>query len=131
MAYATKSIALRIDWCRRQSTQTCAPLERAGWHAEEEGLWDALCNRDRTTQYQQGPPAVFERYALGLQDGRALLRTAAVYQHHFASPTRTAPTGSHAGIDDLGDVSTRHIMGLTRRARKYLQECRVTGNDSK
>jgi hypothetical protein len=131
MAYATKSIASRIEWCRRESTKACAPLEAAGWHAEEDGLRDALLNRDHTTQYQQGPPAVFERYALGLQDGHALLRTAAVDQHHFILPTRTATTGSHAGIDDLGDVSTRRIMGLTRRARKYLRECRITGDDSK
>jgi hypothetical protein len=130
MAYATKSIAERIEWCRRQSTQTCAPLERAGWQAEEAGLWDALLNRDHTTQYPQGPPAVFERYVLGLQDGHAMMRTAAV-DHHFAPPPRTATTGSNAGIDGMGDVSMRHIMGLTRRARKYLQECRVTGHDKK
>lgn len=119
MVYATKSIASRIDWCRRQSTQTCAPLERAGWHAEKEGLWDALLNRDHTTQYQQGPPAVLERYALGLQDGHAMLRTAAV-DLHFAPPTRTPTTGSNADMYGTGDVSTRHIMGLTRRAGKYL-----------
>jgi hypothetical protein len=130
MAYATKSIASRIDWCRRQSTQTCAQLERAGWQAEEEGLWDALFNRDHTTQYQKGPPAVFERYVTGLQDGQALLRTAAV-SYHFAPPTRTATTGSNAGIDGMGDVSMRHLMGLTRRARKYLHESRVTGHHKK
>jgi hypothetical protein len=130
MAYATKSIASRIDWCRRQSTQAGTPLEAAGWHAEEAGLWDALLDRDHTNQYQQGPPAVFERYALGLQDGHALLRTAAV-SYHFALPTRTATTGSNAGIDGMGDVSTRHIMGLTRRARKYLHESRVTGHHKK
>ncbi|HEV8327700.1 MAG TPA: hypothetical protein VGQ08_09470 [Nitrospiraceae bacterium] len=127
MAYATTSIASRIEWCQRQRTQTCAQLERAGWQAEEAGLWDALLNRDRTTQYQQGPPAVFERYALGLQDGHAMMRTATVSQH-FATPTRKATTGSNAGIDGMDHVSTRHIMGLTKRARKYLQECRVTGH---
>jgi hypothetical protein len=80
MAYQTKSIASRIEWCRRQSTQTCAQLELAGWQAEEEGLRDALLNRDHTTQYQQGPLGVFERYAMGLQDGHAMMRTAAVCQ---------------------------------------------------
>ena len=91
MTYATISISSRIEWCRRQSTQACAPLERAGWQAEEEGLRDALLNSERTTQYQQGPPAVFERYAMGLQDGYAVLRTAAVY-HQFTTPTRTTGT---------------------------------------
>ena len=119
MAYATKSIASRIEWCQRQSTQACAPSELAEWQAEEEGLRDALFNRDHTTQYQQGPPAVFERYALGLQDGHALLRTAAVSQH-VATPTRTAGTC---------DVNMRRIMGLTRRAETDSHECRVTGNE--
>lgn len=106
----TKSIAFRIEWCRLQSTQARAPREREGWQAEEEGLRDALFNRDHTTQYQQGPPGVFMRYAIGLQDGHALLRTAAVY-YQFAPPTRTAGTC---------DVSMRRIMGLTRRGDPYL-----------
>ena len=60
MAYVTKSITARIDWCRRQSTQACVPLESAGWRAEAEGLEDALLHRDHTNQYQQqGPPSVF------------------------------------------------------------------------
>jgi hypothetical protein len=79
MAYVTKSITARIDWCRRQSTQACVPLESAGWRAEAEGLEDALLHRDHTNQYQQqGPPSVFVRYVTGLQDGRALIRTGAV-----------------------------------------------------
>lgn len=121
MTYLTKFIASRIDWCQRQSTQACTPREREGWQAEEAGLRDALFNRDRTTQYQQGPLDVFERYAMGLQEGHALLRNAAVY-YQFARPTRTAGTG---------DVSTRRIMGLTRRVETDVHECRVTGNDKK
>ena len=81
MAYANKYIASRIDWCRRESTQVYAPLESAGWRAEAEGLEDALFHRDHTNQYQQGPPSVFERYVLGLADGHAVLRMAAVHQH--------------------------------------------------
>lgn len=73
MAYATKSIASRIEWCRRQRTQACAQLELAGWQAEEDGLRDALLNRDHTIQYQQCPPGVFKRYAMGLRDGQALI----------------------------------------------------------
>jgi hypothetical protein len=63
------------------------PRERAGWHAEEEGLRDALLNRDHTTQYQQGPPDVFERYAIGLEYGQAVLRTAAVF-YQFTTPAQ-------------------------------------------
>ena len=93
MAYATKSIASRIDWCRRQKIQACALHEREGWQAEEEGLQDALLHRDHTTQY---PLGLFERYALGLQDGHALLRTAAV-DYQFATPdvTHKIHTGAH------------------------------------
>ena len=72
-------------------------------------------------QYQQGPPAVFERYAMGLQEGHALLRNAAVY-YQFAPPTRTAGTC---------DVSMRRMLGLTRRGEPDLPECRVMGHDSK
>ena len=119
MTYLTKFIASRIDWCQRQSTQACAPHEREGWQAEEAGLRDALFNRDHTTQYQQGPLDVFERYAMGLQEGHALLRNAAVY-YQFAPPTRTAGTC---------DVSIRRIMGLTRRGEPDLPECRSTRNE--
>ena len=89
MKYESANIASRIEWCRRQKTQACTQLELEGWQAEEGGLRDALFNRDHTTQYQQGQPDVFERYAMGLQDGHALLRTSAVY-YQFATPTRTA-----------------------------------------
>jgi hypothetical protein len=103
MAYANTSIASRIEsriqWCQRLSAQACAPLEIAGWRAEAEGLRDALLERDHTTQYQQGPTSVFERYARGLQDGDAMLRTALVHQQ-FTSPSRA--------------------NGLTRRYKKIM-----------
>lgn len=67
------SIILRIEWCRRQEMQarTQAGLEES--RAEEEGLRDVLLNRDCTSQYLRSPPAVFERYAMGLEDGRTLV----------------------------------------------------------
>jgi hypothetical protein len=80
MAYTSESIASRIAWCQRQKTQSSALLDLEGWHAEEEGLRDALLNRDRTNQYRDYPRGVFERYLLGLQDGRAMIRIAALYQ---------------------------------------------------
>ena len=119
MAYANKSITARIEWCRRQSTQSCTPLEIAEWRAEAEGLQDALLHRDHTNQHQQGSPSVFERYALGLQDGQAVLRTAAVHQH-VAPPVHQAGTERNARSDRMGDVSTRHMLGLTRRGKKTM-----------
>ena len=85
MPLATKSIVWRIEWCRRQTMQACERLELDGWHAEEEGLRDALLNRDHTNQYRYGPSGVFERYVMGLQDGLALIRAAAVDQYHATS----------------------------------------------
>jgi hypothetical protein len=84
----TTSIASRIEWCRGLKTQACTPLEREGWHAEEEGLRDALLHRDHTTQYQQGPLCVYGRYVVGLQDGEALIRAVAMEQQ-FATPDGT------------------------------------------
>ena len=89
MAYATNSLASRIEWCRRQRAQARAQLELEGWQAEEEGLRDALLNRDHTNQYQHCPPGVFERYAMGLQDGESLIRAAAVDQHMATPANRT------------------------------------------
>jgi hypothetical protein len=119
MADANKSITVRIEWCRQQSTQTCAPLEIAEWRAEAEGLEDALLYRDHMNQYQQGSPSVFERYALGLQDGQAVLRTVAVHQP-VAPPVHQAGAERKASSDRMGDVSTRAMLGLTRRGKKIL-----------
>lgn len=85
MEYVTESIASRIAWCQRQKTQACAPLEHEGWQAEEEGLRDALLNRDQTNLYRYCRSGVFERYVLGLQDGLALMRAASVDQHYATS----------------------------------------------
>jgi hypothetical protein len=82
------SIASRIEWCRRQSMHACSPREVAGWEAEEDGLWDALLNRDHTNQYRQHPPELFARYAMGLQDGRVMMRMTTAYRQ-VAPRTRT------------------------------------------
>jgi hypothetical protein len=119
MAYANKYIESRIDWCRRESTQVCAPLESAGWRAEAEGLEDALLHRDHTNQYQEGPPSVFERYLLGLQDGQAVLRTAAVHQH-VAPPVHQAGAERKANSDRMSDVNTRRMLGRTRRGKSKM-----------
>ena len=95
MEYQNKSIASRIEWCLRQKTQARAQLEVEGWQAEEEGVRDALLNRDHTNQYQHGPLCVYGRYVFGLQDGEALIRAAAMEQH-FADLDGTH--GTHAGV---------------------------------
>lgn len=78
MAYPTNSVMARILWCRRQKRRASGQLDLEEWAAEEEGLRDALRNQDHSQQYRGGPPEVFMRYAIGLQDGRVLLRTGAV-----------------------------------------------------
>ena len=75
-AHTSTSLVARIEWCRRQEMQARTEAELEGWCAEEEGLRDALFKRDCTCQYRYSQPAVFERYAMGLEDGQALLRAA-------------------------------------------------------
>ena len=82
MVYTSESIASRIAWCQWQKTQTSAQLDLQAWHAEEEGLRDALLNIDHTNQYRDYPRGVFERYLLGLQDGRAMIRMEGLVHHH-------------------------------------------------
>ena len=74
MAETIIPLVARIEWCRRQRRQAPTQREVEGWCAEEEGLWDALLERDHTDQYRHSSPSVFERYAMGLDDGRALIR---------------------------------------------------------
>jgi predicted metal-dependent phosphoesterase TrpH len=78
MAYVESLVVERIEWCRRQKKQARTPLEFAGWRAEEEGLRDAILQTDHTKQYRQSAPGVFERYAMGLQDGQVLIRATSV-----------------------------------------------------
>jgi hypothetical protein len=67
-------ITVRIEWCRSQSAQAHTEPEVDGWHAEADGLRDALMNSDHTDNYRLCPPEIFHRYVLGFQDGTALLR---------------------------------------------------------
>ena len=81
MAVTSAFIMSRIEWCRQQRLQAHTQAELEGWHAEEEGLRDALLNRDHTKHYRYSPPVVFERYEMGFEDGRALIRLAWVDRH--------------------------------------------------
>ena len=76
MAYAANPVIFRIEWCHRQKAKARTETEVESWHAEEEGLRDALFSRNRTSEYEQSPPEVFERYRLGLHDGQVLMRAA-------------------------------------------------------
>ena len=94
MGYATNSIMARIEWCRRQGTKAREQRESDEWHAEEEGLRDALLDQDHSQQYRCGPSEIFLRYAIGLQDGRVLLRTSAVGRQ-FRFPEKQPEATDH------------------------------------
>ena len=81
MTVMNPSIVARIEWCRSQETQACTRAELDEWRAEEDGLRDALLHRDHTKLYRYSPPGVFVRYAMGLEDGHALIRLAWVQRH--------------------------------------------------
>lgn len=67
-------ITARIAWCRRQREQARSDSEFDGWQAEENGLRDALLNRDHVEDYRLSHPEILERYVMGFEDGTAVLR---------------------------------------------------------
>jgi hypothetical protein len=75
-ALPRNSLLARLAWCQQQRLKAPTEGELEAWGAEEEGLTDALLGRDQTYHFQIGSPALFGRYALGLEDGRALIRAA-------------------------------------------------------
>ena len=81
VARASTSIAARIERCRRLRPQARMQAELEAWRVEEEGLRDALLERDHRHQYRDRPLAVFERYTMGFEDGKALIRLACVDAH--------------------------------------------------
>ena len=78
MDYTTNPLTFRIVWCRRQRVKARTYLEAEAWRAEEEGLRDSVLRRDHATKYRGRSPVLFERYVLGFQDGKALIRVARV-----------------------------------------------------
>lgn len=89
MKQTMNPVNIRIEWCQRQSAQARTEPEVDGWRAEADGLRDALMDSDHTDDYRLCPPAIFERYVLGFQDGTALLRAARV-----GHPIHAAITGT-------------------------------------
>ena len=79
-------LTFRITWCREQIALACTEFEADGWRAEEDGLRDALLNRDDTDHYRLSSPEIFEMHVRGFQDGTMLLRAArAKHVMHIAT----------------------------------------------
>ena len=98
MEQSTNEILSRIEWCRLQRKGAVTHDEEEGWQAEEAGLMDALLGRDRTAMRKTSHPSLLERYRLGLQDGRVLMRFAPALQ----------PDGMESEIKEgLGQVPSR------------------------
>lgn len=76
----------RIGWCHRQAMKALTGAEMEEWWAEKQGLIDALLHRDSTPEYEDRP-LLRQRYAIGLEDGGVLIRTAMVRPscHHSYS----------------------------------------------
>lgn len=92
-------INTRIAWCRRQREQASTESEADGWRAEEDGLRDALLNKNYADAYRLSSTVVFQRYMLGFQDGTALLSTAQIA--HMTSPAEGLHLGTCIGQDGL------------------------------
>jgi hypothetical protein len=75
MESAHNLINARIAWCLWQRGQDCTDSEAELWRAEEDGLRDALLNKNYTDAYRLSTTEVFRRYVRGLRDGRALYRS--------------------------------------------------------
>lgn len=99
MERTTDPIAIRIDWCRRQSAQARTEPEVYGWRAEADGLRDALMKIDHTDHYRLCPPEIRDRYVLGLQDGTTLLRTARM--ERMIQDAEAQDPAPRLGLDDL------------------------------
>jgi len=76
MNHMTSPVTSRIVWCRRQKAKAHTDHELESWRAEEEGLRDAVLYRDHVNKYRHRSSKLFERYLLGFQDAKALMRAA-------------------------------------------------------
>lgn len=76
MDATTHTVTSRIFWCRRQRAKARTNAELEAWLAEEAGLRDAVLHRDHVSKYRLRSSELFERYLLGFQDAKALMRAA-------------------------------------------------------
>ena len=88
MDIGTNPVKLRIACCRRQRAKARTKIELEAWRAEEDGLRDAILHRDHVNKYRGRSPIIFERYLIGFQDARALMRVAQVTRVHQSGNQR-------------------------------------------
>lgn len=88
MGITNNPVRLRIACCRRQRDKARTHIEQEAWRAEEEGLRDAVLQRNHTDKYRMKSPIMLERYLIGFHDARALMRIAKVTQPHQFSGKR-------------------------------------------
>lgn len=107
-AYA---VTYRIVWCRRQRARACSEVERDAWRAEEDGLRDAVLHRDHVDKYRSYSPNVLERYLLGFQDAKTLLRTtrAARSGHALGNKTHCQISSGRIPMDRALSDSADHL----------------------
>lgn len=91
MDYTINPVTFRIVWCRRQRAKARTDLEVEAWRAEEEGLRDAVLRRDHVHKYRDRSPILLERYMLGFQDAKALLRAAQATRSHQSPQPQNLP----------------------------------------
>lgn len=80
MDASTNPVTFRIACCRQQKAKAPTKFEKAAWHAEEEGLRDAVLYRNHADKYRDRSPILLDRYLMGFQDARALMRVTKVTQ---------------------------------------------------
>lgn len=102
MDYTTNPVTFRIVWCRQQRVKATTDLEVEAWRAEEEGLRDAVLRRDHVNKYRWQSSILFERYVLGFQDAKALMRVARV--NRFCQ----AATEEREQLHPVGSESCQH-----------------------
>lgn len=87
MDATSNPVTFRIACCRRQRAKARTKIEIEAWRAEEEGLRDAVLHRDHVNKYLERSPKIFERYMLGFEDAKVLMRAARITctSHQFGS----------------------------------------------
>ena len=115
MDATTDTVTFRIVWCRRQRANARTNAELEAWLAEEAGLRDAVLHRDHVNKYRLRSSELFERYLLGFQDAKALMRAARATRFsqsvgdrtppHIGSNWRTISTALPSRTHDLRSLS--------------------------
>ena len=107
MDATTHTVTFRIVWCRRQRASARTNAELEAWLAEEAGLRDAVLHRDHVNKYRLRSSELFERYLLGFQDAKALIRAARVtcFSQSVGSNWKTISTALPSRTHDRRSLS--------------------------